>query len=135
MVVLTHLHWDHVGWNTVDAGDGKSRVFFPRAQFLVPQTEWDYWMRPQFLRRPEFDCLKQCVLPLQESGYLQLVEPHTTLTADLTLRPLPGHTPGQVGIDIASGGKKASIIADVSHHPVQIEHPEWSLDNPSWSAD
>lgn len=130
LVVLTHLHFDHVGWNTVDTGDGTPRVFFSRAQFLVQQTEWDYWMRPKFLTHPEFKYLTQCVLPLQETGQLQFVEPDAALTADLTLRPLPGHTPGQVGIEIASAGQKASIIADVSHHPMQIDHPEWSLDNP-----
>jgi glyoxylase-like metal-dependent hydrolase (beta-lactamase superfamily II) len=135
LVVLTHLHFDHVGWNTVDAGDGTPRVFFPRARFLVHQTEWEYWMRPQFLTHPKFAYLTQCVLPLQESGQLQFVDPHAPVTADLTLRPLAGHTPGQMGIDIASAGHKASMIADVSFHPMQIEHPEWSIDNPFWSAD
>jgi hypothetical protein len=115
-------------------GTGRQESSF-RAQFLVQQTEWDYWMRPKFLTHPEFKYLTQCVLPLQETGQLQFVEPDAALTADLTLRPLAGHTPGQVGIEIASAGQKASIIADVSHHPMQIDHPEWSLDNPYWSAD
>ena len=126
VVLNTHLHIDHVGWNTVDNEDGTRRIFFPKARFLVQQAEWDHWMQPAFLEQPGNAHLVECVVPLKDSGRLQMMEGEAAIDANLTYISTPGHTPGHVAIGIASAGERAVIIGDASHHPVQLDHPDWS---------
>jgi glyoxylase-like metal-dependent hydrolase (beta-lactamase superfamily II) len=126
LVVHTHLHIDHVGWNTVDEEDGSRRVFFPNATFVIQQTEWDYWMTPERLADPSNEHLVQCVEPLRDTGRIRFVDGELALDQNLTFVPAPGHTPGHVAIGIASAGERAVIIGDASHHPVQLDHPDWS---------
>jgi glyoxylase-like metal-dependent hydrolase (beta-lactamase superfamily II) len=126
IVLNTHLHIDHTGWNTVDDEQGNSRIFFPNAEFWVQQPEWDYWVQPEHLDNPEFPHLRETVLPLKDSGRLHFVKPDDAITADLTYVATPGHTPGHVAIGIHSAGERAIIIGDASHHPIQLDHPDWS---------
>lgn len=126
IVVNTHLHVDHVGWNTVDDDEGNPQVFFPNADFWIQQTEWEHWMTPERMADPANVHLVQCVQPLEASGHVHLADSEAAITADLTYIPAPGHTPGHVAIGIYSAGEKGVIVGDASHHPIQLDHPDWS---------
>jgi glyoxylase-like metal-dependent hydrolase (beta-lactamase superfamily II) len=123
-IIHTHLHVDHVGWNTVDDEKGNPRIFFPNARYLVQQAEWEHWMKPETVESE--DHLRQCVRPIEGTGRVELYAGEKALDAQLTLVPSPGHTPGHVTVGIYSQGERAIIIGDVSHHPLQLDHPDWS---------
>jgi glyoxylase-like metal-dependent hydrolase (beta-lactamase superfamily II) len=126
VVLNTHLHIDHVGWNTVDAEDGTKQVFFPNARFLFQQTEWDFWMTPEHLAEPGNAHLVECVAPLISTGRVTMVNTEHAVDEHITFIPTPGHTPGHVAIGIMSAGERAVIGGDASHHPAQLMHPDWS---------
>lgn len=132
IVLNTHMHIDHVGWNTVANEDGSSRVFFPNAKFIFQQAEWDYWMQPDRLESPSNLHLVECVLPLKDTGRVELVDTDYAVDEHLTFLATPGHTPGHVSIGVMSGGERAVVVGDASHHPVQLMHPDWS---PSYDED
>ena len=132
LVIHTHLHIDHTGWNTVDAADGSKQIFFTNAKFLVQQVEWDYWMQPKFVNDPSHPHLADTVEPLTNSGRLEFVRGESAIDENLVFVHSPGHTPGHVCVGIQSAGEKAIIIGDASHHPVQLDHPDWS---PAFDAD
>lgn len=126
LVVHTHLHIDHVGWNTAPAADGSEHVFFPRAEFVIQQAEWEYWMDPERMNEPANAHLRECVAPLGAEGRVRLVRDETALDEHLTYVPTPGHTPGHVAIGVVDGTERGLIVGDASHHPVQLIHPDWS---------
>jgi len=126
VIVHTHLHIDHVGWNTVEENGSGPRVFFPKATYLIQQAEWDYWMTPEQLEEPGNSHLVECVQPLEGTGRIQLLNVEQPIDENLTFIPTPGHTPGHVSIGIYSAGERAVVIGDVSHHPMQLDHPDWS---------
>lgn len=126
LIVNTHLHVDHVGWNTVDDEQGNRHVFFPKATWIIQQTEYDFWMTPERLEEPGNAHLVECVQPIMEAGRVELVNAEQPLDANLTFVPTPGHTPGHVAIGVYSQGERGIIIGDASHHPVQLDHPDWS---------
>lgn len=132
IVLNTHLHVDHVGWNTIDKADGTREIFFPKAQFWFQQGEWDYWMTPEQLADRGNAHLVECVEPLKDSGRITFAEKEQAIDEHLTFVPTPGHTPGHVAIGIVSQGERAVIVGDASHHPVQLLHPDWS---PSYDID
>ena len=132
VVLNTHLHIDHVGWNVVEGDDGKPRIFFPNARFLVQKVEWEYWMQPRFLEGEAHPHLAQCVAPLEEAGCVDFMFMEQAIDENLVYVGSPGHTPGHVCIGIQSAGEKAIIVGDASHHPVQLDHPDWS---PGFDAD
>lgn len=122
-VVLSHLHADHTGWNTVD-GDEGTIPLFPNARHIVQQTEWDYWTADDDRREAaNYDAV---LAPLEAAGLLDLVEGEQDVTSEVVTIPTPGHTPGHVSIVVASGGERAYLIADAAHHRVQISEPTWS---------
>jgi glyoxylase-like metal-dependent hydrolase (beta-lactamase superfamily II) len=136
IVVNTHLHIDHVGWNTVSDGKGGWRVTFPNAKFVFQQADWDYWTQPEIAAQNA--CIEDSVLPLKDSPQLELATPDFKVTDELSLIPSPGHTPGHVCVAIVSGGQHAVIIGDMCHHPVQVSETSWSpvFDvNPTLSAE
>jgi len=126
VVVHTHLHIDHVGWNTFDREDGTRELFFPNARFFIQQVEWDYWMTPERMANPANAHLAECVEPLRDSGRITFVDGEQAIDENLTCVATPGHTPGHVAIGIASAGERAVIVGDASHHPAQLLHPDWS---------
>lgn len=135
LVINTHLHIDHVGWNTTAKGDGWTPTF-PRARYLIARTEWDYFAAPE--RAETLAYMQDSVLPLKDSGQLDLVDSEHRLTSDVTLAPSPGHTPGHVCVAIVSGAERAMIIGDMAHHPVQMTETEWSIAldlNPTLAAE
>ncbi len=126
VVVHTHLHVDHVGWNTVDDDAGNSRVYFENARFVIYRPEWDFWMQPDVLEQPGSAHLRECVQPLEGMGRLDLLDGEKAIDTNLTFVPSPGHTPGHCAIGIYSAGERAIIAGDASHHAFQLNHPDWS---------
>lgn len=126
LVVHTHLHIDHVGWNTIDAANGEKDVFFANAEFVIQRQEWNYWMVPERLTAPGNEHLRECVEPLWQAGRIRFVDGEMALDEHLVFVPTPGHTPGHVAIGIVDGTERGIIIGDASHHPMQLIHPDWS---------
>jgi glyoxylase-like metal-dependent hydrolase (beta-lactamase superfamily II) len=126
VVIATHLHIDHVGWNTAPGENGANEIFFPRARFLFQQREWDHWMQPEFTGQPGNAHLAECVQPVMDSGQVELIGPEYQVDEHVTFLATPGHTPGHVSIGIIASGERGIIVGDASHHPVQLNHPDWS---------
>ncbi len=122
-VVCTHLHVDHVGWNTMLV-DGRWTSTFPKARYLIGEREFDYWNAEGDEEQQEI--LADSVRPLFDAGLVDLVAPDHVLSAEVRLIPTPGHTPGHVSVAIESGGERALITGDLMHHPCQMAHPDWS---------
>lgn len=123
-VLCTHLHVDHVGWNTMKV-DGKWVPTFPRARYLMGRTEYEHW-RDNTAREDMPHILADSVTPILDAGLAELVETDHRITDEISLVPTVGHTPGHVSVRIVSRGEEALITGDFMHHPCQIAHPEWS---------
>ena len=123
-VLCTHLHVDHVGWNT-RLVDGKWVPTFPNARYLMGRTEYEHWSGVK--DRPDMaHILADSVTPVVEAGLTTLVETNERICDEISLIPTLGHTPGHVSVMIQSKGEQAMITGDFMHHPCQIAHPEWS---------
>ena len=129
-VLCTHMHVDHVGWNT-RLVDGKWVPTFNQADYLFAQDEWEHWrVEPQ-----EYGpVIEDSVQPIFDAGKAVLVDQNHVVTDEVTLKPTPGHTPGHVSVHIQSAGEEAVITGDMIHHPCQIKHPDWSS-LADWHAD
>jgi glyoxylase-like metal-dependent hydrolase (beta-lactamase superfamily II) len=131
-VMCTHLHFDHVGWNTQKV-DGKWVPTFPNARYLFGRTEWDHWVH---LRETNgyhhMDHLVDSIDPVVEAGLMDLVEAGHRITDEVWLEPTPGHTPGHVSVHISSRGQEAIITGDMMHHPIQLadldKHGNFDMD-------
>ena len=123
-VVCTHLHVDHVGWNTLLV-DGRWAPTFPNARYLIGASEFEYWNAVEDGEHPAI--LADSVQPIFDAGLADLVEMNHRLSPEIRLKPTPGHTPGHVSVIIESGGETAIISGDAIHHPCQMAHPEWTL--------
>lgn len=119
VVVCTHLHFDHVGWNTVPDGRGGRRPAFPNARYVVTVGELD-----GFADRDEDGVAPTSLDPLVAAGVLDRVESDRRITPEVRLLPTPGHTPGHVSVLIESGGETGLITGDAAHSPIQFTHPE-----------
>ena len=124
-VLCTHLHVDHVGWNT-KLVDGKWVPTFPNARYLIGKAEFDYWREEESGADPALSPFHDSVKPVFEAGLVDLVETTHRVCDEVTLEPTLGHTPGHVSIRIRSGGEDALITGDFIHHPCQMAHPEWT---------
>jgi len=121
-VVCTHLHVDHVGWNTMLV-DGKWMPTFPNARYLIGRDELAHWTA-------EGDDEQQVILgdsiqPVLDAGLVDLVGLDHRLSPEVRLIPTLGHTPGHVSVMIESEGETAVITGDMAHHPCQLAHPDW----------
>lgn len=127
IVLPTHLHLDHVGWNTRPSPDGPIPTF-PRARYLFQQQDWDYFTRPEFLAQdgPMPKMISLAVVPLKDTGLMDLVGSEATVTDEITLLHTPGHTPGSVSVLVQSGGEAALLLGDVAHHAAQLSEPDWT---------
>lgn len=128
-VVCTHLHVDHVGWNTMLV-DGKWVPTFPNARYLIGRTEFEHWTA-------EGDDEQQAILsdsvqPILDAGLAEFVGLDHVISPNVRLTPTTGHTPGHVSVAIESRGERAVITGDMTHHPCQLAHPHWS---PSFDSD
>ncbi len=118
VVVNTHLHLDHVGWNCTER-DGAYVPTFPKAEYWISRTEWDYWTDPTTAAE-EGEHIAKDVLPLKDSPQLRLVDGEAAVTPELSFLPTPGHTPGHCSLAVASAGERAIILGDVAHHPLHL---------------
>ena len=123
-MVCTHLHVDHVGWNTMLV-DGRWVPAFPNARYLMGRVEYGHWTH-QHEREDMTAILADSVAPVWDAGLVDLVETDHRIGDEISLLPTLGHTPGHVSVRIASHGEKALITGDFMHHPCQIARPEWS---------
>ncbi|MGB3508887.1 MAG: MBL fold metallo-hydrolase [Microcoleaceae cyanobacterium] len=122
IVVCTHLHYDHVGWNTMKV-DGKWIPTFPNARYQIARPEFEYCRNQK--EGSWAQTFGDSVAPVFEAGLVDLVECDYQITPELQLFPTPGHTPGHCSVAISSRGQEALITGDVMHHPCQCAHPEW----------
>jgi glyoxylase-like metal-dependent hydrolase (beta-lactamase superfamily II) len=123
-VLCTHLHVDHVGWNTTLV-DGRWRPTFPGARYLMGRVEFEHWRR-QNESEDYAPIFADSVAPVFDAGLVDLVETDHRVADEITLEPTLGHTPGHVSVRIESQGETALITGDFLHHPCQMAHPEWS---------
>lgn len=123
LVLFTHLHWDHTGWNTRGA-DGHWRLTFPNARYVAQQNEFDYWTSPgdKPSNGPDYD---RVLAPIIAADRLDLVTGEYAPTREVVAVPTPGHTPGHVSFGVLSGGQRAYILGDAAHKPVQLSEPDW----------
>ncbi len=122
-VLCTHLHLDHVGWNTRLDG-GQWVPTFPNARYLFSTAEWERWKDEEDPNWVEI--MGDSVHPVVNAGLVDLVEGGHTIEDGIRITPLPGHTPGHVGVEIESGGRTAVMTGDMMHHPVQVAEPGWN---------
>ncbi|MEY9929693.1 glyoxylase-like metal-dependent hydrolase (beta-lactamase superfamily II) [Catenulispora sp. GP43] len=124
LVILTHLHADHVGWNTRNV-NGTWVPTFPRARYLTSRDERKFWAGYDMEPARE-QMFRDSVIPVEEAGLLDLVDVPaggTDIAPGLRLLPTPGHTPGHVAVELTSHGRTALITGDCVHHPVQLADP------------
>jgi glyoxylase-like metal-dependent hydrolase (beta-lactamase superfamily II) len=127
-VMCTHLHADHVGWNTKRA-DGEWVPTFPKAEYLFAEKEYAYWRAEYDKNPPEpllYGAFEDSVLPVVAAGQATMVAGDHRVEAGIYLEPAYGHTPGNVVVHVEDGGDHAIVCGDAIHHPVQLAHPEWS---------
>ncbi|MFK7962647.1 MAG: MBL fold metallo-hydrolase [Burkholderiaceae bacterium] len=125
-VLCTHLHLDHCGWHT-QLINGRWQPTFPNAQYLFAREEF------QHRQEKADDTFVENIIPVMEAGQGVLVSMDHAIDSEVWLVPTPGHTPGHVSIHLASAGKRAVMMGDVMHSPVQCAEPDWravSDDNP-----
>ena len=116
IVAFTHLHGDHVGWNLTP----DNIPTFPRARYLVPQADWDFFSAA-LASNPQMEQ----VTPLKALGIMDLFDGEHPVTGDITSLPTPGHTPGHHSFLVSSAGERALLSGDLAHHPAQVDRTEW----------
>jgi glyoxylase-like metal-dependent hydrolase (beta-lactamase superfamily II) len=123
-VLCTHLHVDHVGWNTRLVG-GKWLPTFANARYVFGKTEYEHW-RDHSDGPDKIAVFNDSVKPIADAGKMDLVPSDHRLTDEITLIPTPGHSPGHMSIHIHSDGQEGLLTGDVAHHPCQMAHLDWS---------
>ncbi len=124
-VVMTHLHNDHMGWNTV-LEDGAFVPAFPNAQYLVPKEDFVYFKDLLDSGMAPDPSLEDSLLPVFESGLVRFVDRQPTIAGVLRVERAAGHTPGHTTYWIESNGMRGVFSGDVFHHPIQIYEPDWN---------
>ena len=128
MVMCTHLHQDHVGWNT-QLVDGRWVPTFPNARYFFSKADYDYSLardQDPATAPANHGSFRDSILPVVERGLAQIIEAPHTIDEHLTIDPAPGHTPGHIVIRLASKNQEALFTGDVLHHAIQVYHPEWN---------
>ena len=129
-VMCTHLHVDHVGWNT-RLQDGQWVPTFANAKYVFSKIEFEFWKGQRSAENPEvFNAVNNqtfddSVLPIM--GLAELIDGEVDLIDDLLhISPAPGHTPGSITLTLSSAGDKALFTGDICHHPIQVYEPHWN---------
>jgi glyoxylase-like metal-dependent hydrolase (beta-lactamase superfamily II) len=122
-VMCTHLHVDHVGWNTKLEG-GRWVPTFPKARYIFGKTEYDYWTEQN--ARAEVPPFADSVLPVVEAKRADIVGSDFGVGDHLRILPTPGHTPGHVAFAMGRAKDDAVFVGDIMHSPLQLQHPELS---------
>ena len=128
LVLCTHLHVDHVGWNT-RLENGKWVPTFPKAKYVMSRGDHAFWEAAA--KKPETEeyernTYNDSVLPIVEAGLAEMVDGQHDLGRGLMINPSPGHTPGHVHITLESKGKRALFSGDALHNPVQVPLWQWN---------
>jgi glyoxylase-like metal-dependent hydrolase (beta-lactamase superfamily II) len=121
VVVCTHLHPDHVGWNTVLV-DGTWEPTFRRARYVLSRPDVDHWRTMEGAHNP----WAVAIQPVEDTGQLDAVDAPHAVSASVSLFATPGHTPGHVSVALTSGPARAVITGDMVHSPVQLVEPDWT---------
>ena len=123
-VLCTHLHVDHVGWNTRLEGNTWVPTF-GKARYLFGRKEYDYWK----VRRDnphEAAVFDDSIKPVVDAGMVDLIEPDDRICEEVSVLSTPGHSPGHLSVRIRSRGEEAVLIGDVAHHPCQMARLDWA---------
>ena len=131
-VVCSHLHIDHVGWNTkLEAGQWLPA--FSNARYVFPKVDFDFWnpanahkVGKQVGGMVNADVFEDSVEPIAKEGLVDFVDGVEEIGDGLRLVPSPGHTPGQMRLIVESKGEKAVLTGDVIHHPIQVYETTWT---------
>lgn len=127
IVLCTHLHVDHVGWNT-RLENGRWVPTFPNARYLFSAKELRFWTEES--RRNGIgrtgDYVADSVLPILEAGRASLVDDDHAIDDHIHLIGTPGHTPGHIAVNVFDGGDRAILSGDLFHTPLQCRFPDWS---------
>jgi glyoxylase-like metal-dependent hydrolase (beta-lactamase superfamily II) len=129
LVMCTHLHHDHVGWNT-QLKDGRWVPTFPKARYVFSKPDFDYFLKQDTDPKggpAEMGTFRECVLPVVEAGRADLVTGPHRLNEHLEILPAPGHSPGHFVFNLESQGQRATFIGDVFHHLLQVYYPDWNF--------
>ena len=126
-ILCTHLHWDHVGWNT-QLVDGRWVPTFPNAKHIISRKEYEFWDAAYRRGDPSIHCIsfEDSVLPVKKAGQMAIVEDDYEFDAGVILEPCIGHSPGHVVINIADQGVRGVVTGDVIHHQLQLRFPAMS---------
>lgn len=132
IVMCTHMHADHVGWNT-QLVDGRWVPTFPNAKYLFHSREFHHWERvvasgveDEEGGPPNHGSWDDSVLPVVEAGQALVVDHDHEIDHGIVIEPAPGHTPGNVVLNVGSGDASALLLGDVLHTPVQLAMPSLS---------
>ena len=107
LVIHSHLHIDHVGWN-LDLSTDPPIPFFPNSRYLVPSVDWDHFTQPENLKNAPW--VGENVIPLEKLSVMDLFEDGFNVTDEITSMITPGHTPGHMVFLIDSAGEKGAVI-------------------------
>ena len=123
-VLCTHLHADHVGWNT-RLLNGRWVPTFPNARYLFAQEEWEHWRvaesRAEYTTDPYYE---DSLLPVMESGQSELITTDYAFDDSVRIESWPGHTPGHVCVLVRSARPSAVLSGDIMHTPLQCAEPQ-----------
>jgi glyoxylase-like metal-dependent hydrolase (beta-lactamase superfamily II) len=122
-VLCTHLHVDHVGWNTRLEG-GRWVPTFEKARYVFGEAEYAYW-RDHSTAPDKAAIFADSIAPIVAAGKADLVASDARICEEITLIPTPGHSPGHVSLHIRSAGEEGLLTGDVAHHPCQMAHLDW----------
>ena len=125
LVVITHMHVDHVGWNTRLVG-GRWVPTFPNARYVFAGEEWSFWKHEHARGGDESGCIDDSVLPVVAAGQAELVDATYEIDRWLRLEPSIGHTPGHVSVRLTTSAGDAIFSGDLMHRVVQVAEPQWS---------
>jgi glyoxylase-like metal-dependent hydrolase (beta-lactamase superfamily II) len=126
LVLCTHLHTDHVGWNT-RLKDGRWVPTFPNARYVFSRKDYDFFSK-QTHEAHNREAFLDSVLPVVETGQADIVESdhcvHREIEDGIWLEDAAGHSPGSVVVNAQRGGSRAVFVGDAMHHPIQLVRPD-----------
>lgn len=126
LVMCTHLHADHVGWNTV-LQSGRWVPTFPNARYITTQREVDHRAQQASIsQQADHGSFRDSVQPILESGLATMVDEGDEIAEGARIVALPGHAPGQIGLEMVVGSARLLFCGDAVHSPAQVVRPEWS---------
>lgn len=123
VVLCTHMHTDHVGWDT-HLEDGRWVPTFPNARHVFVDIEWAHWHEAAREAEATARLLADSITPVADAGLVDLVPADFVLNEYVRLVPSHGHSPGHVTVEVTAGGRTAALIGDVMHSPLQAAFPD-----------